>query len=394
MFSSFFDDQTDPLGINEDIPIKIVVLGAKNVGKTTIGNALSHFTEFDNNHTFGSSGRSHTPQYKSTFVADVFNKKMKISTLIDAIRPNEKAQNVCICLKGNIDLSISFWDTAGYELHDDLPPSMLLNGAAVVLLCFSFDEPSSVDKLKPLLEHCQRSNVSDHCVYFALGHKMDVFRNLCGLMIKMSTRYNNSNVISDEEQRKSKGKNDHQRWSTRNDYVFTYDPFERFNTDSVFKSFSTHIEYADVKKTFFDTTESSLEEFRTLLDKLNASSVRDPINSSTPTITRSLISFTTCFCNNRSIFNPVYCLLYATAIYLRKSLCNNECHHRHKGSKVNTTTTIKEDPKHVKKRTSITTTTRERETNSTIKLGSSHNNIGENTHMLKSNDVKNDDCCT
>ena len=310
MFGSFFEtegDEFQDVALEKTIPIKIIIVGAKNVGKTTIGNALSAFTDFDNARSFGGSGKSHMPRFQSTFVADVFKKDLKISSLLNALEPNIKDRSRWENLNDNDNVALSFWDTAGYEIHDDLPPTMLLNGASVVMLCFSMDDTESVSKLDRLIEHCARSNVSDDCVYFALGNKLDVFRDLCENAIKSNGDLSN---VGKRKNLWQEGKR-----KKRADKVTSNNVFNREESEPISFLLGGCDGYARAKLLFFSNAEGSLISFCKKLDEANESARRRPCDAKA-----TLLSFTSSFCDTRSVHNPVYCILYAVALHLEKIL--------------------------------------------------------------------------
>lgn len=314
----FTFDEKESSYQRKNIQVKAIIIGGKNVGKTTIANALFHFEKFNDFESMGSSGRSHVPQFESTFVADVFRKTLPAPVVFSTMAYDRQPLDGNPYIFRSDKVEIALWDTAGYELHDTFPPSILLNGSDVVLLCFSIDDVSSLNVIRKLLDHCKKSNVSDHCVYFVMGNKLDVYGELC------------KNVISSKTLRKEG------RSKSIKGYPFVFG--KHHHVMSVFDSFVDDPCYKEAEELFFSSGVSNelIEVQRILLDSIddhvneNKFQTVDNLKTSTEHKKRNrdlLFSYTTVFCSQAHTQNPLYCLLYAVAVHLEKRTGYNKYKH-------------------------------------------------------------------
>ena len=313
-------------GTTETIPIKIVILGPSGVGKTTIGRAFRDYERFTPSQSeLGESGRSHLPFFCNTCVADYFVKSIGLKPMFDGLDTGNGTNSGSGGRSSNFSVgdstdgtfvSMTFWDTAGFEKFEDAPSPMLLNGANVVLLCFSMDDPNSIKNVVATLRYCQNSKVSDNCVYFCIGNKLDVYERLCrSALIKnlATTTTTTTTTTTRKINVAARSKNgDEERGLFEGDY------FERYGGNHAVRSIAGCEGYEDVEKGFFAKAGDRLLSVANALKKSNSANECDD-NNGEKVKYGNLLSFTTSFCTSKSPHNPVYCILYAVCVYLEKS---------------------------------------------------------------------------
>lgn len=151
--------------------IKISIIGATDVGKTTIARALKDHKQYDST---ANKFIDKLPSPNATYGADVFDMKIPIHSILSTVSPVRRT-NIQHQFSDNDNVYVNLWDTEGYELHNKLPPPIILNGAHVIIVCFSTSCIKSINKAMELLHHIEKcGNTHKKCVYIALGNKTDL----------------------------------------------------------------------------------------------------------------------------------------------------------------------------------------------------------------------------
>jgi GTPase SAR1 family protein len=318
--------------------IKAIVIGGKNVGKTTIASAFSSFESFKGS-SGCNSGKSHVPTFQSTFVADRFNKTLPMGTVLSTLHETRRpAANNPRARRTDI-VNVVMWDTAGYERYDSIPPSFLMNGSQVVILCFSLDDVSSVDKIPELIECCKKSNVDDDCVFFILGTKMDVHGLYNGAIKHAYEKLKNNDKTGPFASSLSKiglltgfnGAIDESYFENHDYYDCSKRPFFKEAKNNLLRSQRGVI---DLNGRQTSDLSSDGESF-VMVDFSNESnSIADGGDKKTRRKRRAtkevLFAYTSIFCDGPVLHNPVYCLLYAIAVYIERKTQ----YHAHDGGSV------------------------------------------------------------
>lgn len=257
--------------------LKVVIIGAPNIGKTTIAKNIekidynhcnkNNVAPFSKSHLLSNSlGASALCNYGSTFVADKIN--FKISGDLIPIKIGNKNEKI---IDKDKTVSLNVWDTAGYEQYEKKPPSILMNGSNVIIICFTIFEESSLDTAIHLANICKNDyKFKEHCVFMALGTKVDML----GLSIYDEKAYTqlliNSNI----------------------DANISHESFTK-----------------------------KLHELTFIIKELNKSNIAtSKIYNYTNNDTNDQIGLTTSFCNNYNNFNPNVHLLKAISLFYEKRL--------------------------------------------------------------------------
>lgn len=291
--------------------VKVVIIGGENTGKTTIAQGMNGFECFDDSvcSFYGSnSGKSHlNGNFSQTFIADMIKRcissKAIFDTLPKAMRPmyGKDDDN-----DDNDDINLTLWDTAGYERHEILPPSMLLNGCHVVIMCFSVGDISSVKKIIPLMEHCMRSKVAENCVFMVLGTKIDIYSELYAKMISdtiKAIKINNNSTDRHGERVGPSPTSTLLGYARKEDIKYSPTGLTHLIGEECFTR---------ANKSFFSLIFNDISKIRTKLFDMNDAT------------SRALFAYTSFFCKAACEHNPIYCIMYAVALHMKKRLARTK----------------------------------------------------------------------
>lgn len=318
--------------------IKAIIIGDKNVGKTTIADEFNRFDKFEefNVHFSYNSGRSHLNSFNQTFVADTFKKNIPLNLLLDILPKNKRKQLPQTNIEESIDLTL--WDTAGFEKYDTLPPRLILNGSNVVIICFTCDDMDSFKKAVILLDYCRERIDSKDCVFFVMATKTDTQKTKYDEITKRSysiiSKENFHGPFINTNFEKTKGGHDD---STTDDFVLEQSSI-----------------YAEMKKSLVNLNNE--DDFGT---------------------NDFLFSYTSIFCRTKSKNNPVFCLLYSIAFYVHKKMKRQVCSDDNESYPIE----------------GIGSFERRRRDNVKEKQFNHMNNVSTNTVLLEERFDKQNDCC-
>ena len=161
--------------------IKVAIIGAKEVGKTTIASVFrdqcGQFTVYDplDDDAEAVEMLKHLDDgtYVKTEGADLFQKTVTMHQISDAMNM-QKFGELC-SLMSKDRFKVTLWDTAGFENYGKFPPSNVLRGCNVLLVCFSCVNYDSISKAATLVEYAANSGlVARGCVCMVMGTKVDL----------------------------------------------------------------------------------------------------------------------------------------------------------------------------------------------------------------------------
>ena len=125
---------------NEEITLKVILLGESGVGKTSLINA-SIGLDFD---------EKLSPTFSSSFVVKNF-------------------------IKNNKKYILNIWDTAGQEMYRSLT-KLFIKNAKIVIFVYAIDSKFSFESLKSYWVSLGKEILGDEAIYGLVGNKSDLYK--------------------------------------------------------------------------------------------------------------------------------------------------------------------------------------------------------------------------
>ena len=164
--------------VTETHEIKVAIIGAKDVGKTTIARMFQDFSgKFQICNCDDCPGETPSLSYAMTDEADLVTKDVPMEHVYLAA-DIQRVEDSLEGLRGDT-VRITLWDTAGFDRYGQFPPSNVLRGCHILVVCFSCLSYDSMGKAAQLVKYAANGGlVSSGCVCIALGTKIDLLTNI------------------------------------------------------------------------------------------------------------------------------------------------------------------------------------------------------------------------
>ena len=124
---------------NEEIALKVILLGESGVGKTSLINAAIGM-DFDS---------KFTPTISSSYVIKKF-------------------------IKNNKTYNLNIWDTEGQEIYKSCT-KLFIKNTKIVIFVYSIDNKESFENLKSYWVATKKEILGDETIYGLVGNKFDLF---------------------------------------------------------------------------------------------------------------------------------------------------------------------------------------------------------------------------